>query len=133
MAKADAPPRKVAVSEAGEKLDHPEVIEERKASATESRAARTVDVNKVETKRAKLTRAAYDQGPSARPSKDQHGNNQKRHYATWKYFVRKAPPADASGPQEEERQKFYITAAGDRLLPEAGGSAAAQQEQHVPY
>ena len=77
------------------------MIEERKASATESRVARTVDVNKVETKRAKLTRAAYDQGPSARPSKDQHGNNQKRHYATWKYFVRKAPPADAGGLQEE--------------------------------
>ena len=90
-------------------------------------------MNKVETKRAKLTRAAHDQAPSARPTKDQHGNNQKRHYATWRYFLRKAPPVDGNNPQEEERQKFYITAASDRLLPEAGGTVQAQQEQHIPY
>ena len=71
-------PKKKSIADRIE-LDDPKLDkqEEKKASGKESKVAQTVDVNKVETKRAKLMRAAFDQGPTARPSKDQQGNNQK--------------------------------------------------------
>ena len=50
-----------------------------------------------------------------------------------KYFLRK--PDLNAGPDEqtEERQKFYISSDCTRMLPEAGGTLAARQEQDVPY
>ena len=73
--------------------------------------------NVIEKTRAKVNRAAH---ASFKPTKGKDGENVKKHFGTWKYFVSKSGVG-------EEKQKFYI--GNDcRKVPEKLGYSIAKQE-----
>ena len=77
-------------------------------------------------------RAAHTQQFSAKQSKDKYGNNQKRHFATWKYFVKKLEAMGGREKADEEtKQKFYISSDCERILDDA--QAISKREAKLNY
>ena len=74
-----------------------------------------LNANIIESKRSKMF-TQIQNSLKARPTKDKHGNNMKKHLATYRYYIKRAP---ADG-EPEEKKKMYITAQGVRL---DGGAA----------
>ena len=86
-------------------------VEERGDSSKSKVTISTVsNANIMEKKRSKVVKMVQNSA-KARPTKDQNGQNMKKHLATWRYYVkRNADPAE-----DIEKEKMYITAIGKRL------------------
>ena len=69
-------------------------------------------------------RAAH--GGGAQTTKDSEGRNIKRHFVTWKYYVKKVLAG-----QKPEKEKFYITADCEKILENA--KAVCAKEGKLKY
>lgn len=93
----------------------------------------------VEKKRTRMKRALQNGGGSGMPTKNKFGQNMKKHFATWKYFLKanagNKNTISSTGDQnscQDERQKMYISAQCERLSgPQA--TAVAKRESKLNY
>ncbi len=91
-------------------------VQKKELSDKKRKALNLSNHNLIEKAKHKVNRAAHN---SFKPTKDSLGNNIKKHFGTWKYFVNK---------QDGQKLKFYISNDCRRLEQKEGIKVSKQED-----